>query len=86
MVIKRETHLMGVRWWAQWLPFVVPAYQVFEYVGHQRETGLYWFRHRGSKTFIQRSFHQLNTHGFRPFVLDIKRANEWLMKHEKETP
>lgn len=78
-IIRSESHLFGVRYWAQWyLPPFVPRYDVYEYVGQQPTLGLFWFRARRHKNMIARRFPDLNTKGFRPFLLSIDRAESWL--------
>jgi hypothetical protein len=77
-VIKRETHLMGIKWWVQWYQSdVVPKFDVMEYVGHDLDTGLYYFRVRRSKALMSKSRSQLYTNGFKPFCLEFKTITEW---------
>ncbi len=58
-----------------------PRYEVFVYLGHEPSRGLHYFQSRSSpKAIISKSFYQLNTNGFYPFVLDWKLINAFAEK------
>lgn len=76
-VIRRESYLYGIRYWASWSPNMKPRYQIFEYVGHDTATGIYYFQSRQNKALIGKNFNQLiqgtvNNY-FKPFLLDFER-------------
>lgn len=78
-IIRAESHLFGIRFWAQWYQApLVPRYDVYEYVGQQPTIGMFWFQSRRHKHMMARRFVDLNRDGFRPFLLNIDRSASWL--------
>lgn len=80
-VIKIDTAAqppLGIRYWRQEYATRTPRIEVFVFVGHDVSTGLFWFRSRSQGTLIGRAFYQLNSNGFKPFLLNFARIGAYV--------
>lgn len=73
-----DTHLLGIRFWAQWRPLgVTPAYEVYVYSGSIASLGIHVFRsYTNHQRVINKTLDQLNINGFRPFCLDMRAIRD----------
>lgn len=75
-VIKREEYLLGIKYWAQWYFHRVPQFELFRYIGVDKNVGIYYFQSVKTRSIVGKGFYQLNMNGFKPFLLDFKRITE----------
>lgn len=71
--LVKADNLCGVRFWAQWRPIgVIPAYEVYEYIGAFPDIGAYVFRaYKNPQKQISKGLGQLNVNGFKPFCYNM---------------
>ena len=69
---------MGIRYWRQDYSVAIPRYEVFRVIGLDPNSGAYWFESVTQKTLFFRSWSQLNTRGFHPFLLDDAGINQFI--------
>lgn len=70
--------LNGVHYWAQWFLSRKPRYEVFAYIGCDREKDLYFFKSRSEKTQIVKTFKELSRGDFKPFLIERKHVQTHL--------
>ena len=68
-----ETYLEGVQHWAQMQPMMVPRFEVFRYLGRNRDNGLYYFKSVRSNAVIGKNHYQLHVPNFKPFLINHER-------------
>ena len=68
-MIQPHDDICGIRYWMQVYTKRIPKFEVFEYIGYEKESGLYYFKSKAEETVISRTFKALNMNGFRPFLL-----------------
>ena len=86
MAIVKERYLWGTRYWAIWYPLghFIPRYDLCTYLGQDKDLGLYYFANTSKtrKGIFAKSYGQLNigitTNTFKPFLLDMKRLNDYI--------
>lgn len=81
--MEEGEYLSGVRYWALHFLTRTPRYEVYVYVGRDKDLGLYWFRaYEEPNVMISRNAYQLRTPYFQPFLIDHERILE--AAHTKE--
>jgi hypothetical protein len=72
-MFERGTHLLGIKYWAQWYSISgPPKYDLYLYVGRDKDKGVFYFKHRTTGALMTKGTHQLDYYGFKPFVLDFR--------------
>jgi hypothetical protein len=71
--IEYARYLQGVMHWALLQPLMVPKFEVFKYIGRDRDNGLYYFKAVRGRAIISRNFYQLNVPYFKPFLINHER-------------
>lgn len=68
--ITTDEHICGIKYWMQVYTKRIPQYEVFEYIGYQKDPTIFFFKSKSENTIISRTFEALNKNGFRPYLLE----------------
>lgn len=70
----KETHYLGISYWAQWMQLARSRFTVLEYIGRYPDSGLFVFRDRNHSYLIYKRLEELYTHDFKPFLINLERV------------
>lgn len=76
--VELEDDLVGCKFWAQHYEKQVPRFEVYEYLGKDPKAGFYFFKARKSGAILPKSYAQLNTTNFKPFLLNLNKMFDLL--------
>ncbi len=75
--IKPGDSLLGIRYWVQCYMKRIPRFEVFEYIGCDKEQKMYFFKSKSEGSIIGRHFSDLNRFGFKPFLIDWDKVSPY---------
>jgi len=75
--IEPETELLGIRYWVQCYLKRIPRFEVFEYIGRDKEYEMYFFKSKSEGSIMGRHFRDLNKFGFKPFLIEWNKVSPY---------
>jgi len=71
-----KKYLYGCSVWVQWYTKRVPRFELFDYTGQNKGRGVYYFRSRTEDTLLIKTFAELQSPGFGPFLIDLRKLEK----------